>query len=465
MEARQEQIKEFEQLMKSDRSEFVVLTGRRRIGKTYLVNELFGDRFSFYYTGGHHLPKKQQLHNFAAALGKYSKNTVIPELHNWFEAFYLLQNLLEKDRKRHKKVVFFDEMPWIDTPKSDFVAALENFWNSWAAQRKDILFIASGSATSWMADKLFNNKGGLHNRITHRMYLPPFTLRETENYLRSHGCKWDRYQLIQAYMVFGGVPFYLSLINVKESLAQNINNLFFKKKAQLRTEFDELYPALFSNSENYIQVVRCLAQHRDGLTRNEILAETKIQGNTLTIVLKNLCLCDFVIDNVQFAHTKQGTVYRLADFYTFFYLRFVENDKSRDEERWIHIMSLPQVMAWQGLTFELVWLTHLKQFRKGLGIDGMETDVSIWRGNGMQIDLIINRGDRLINLCEIKFSKEPYTVSKELADKIRLRAALFKESTKTRKGVINTFLTTFGVLPTIHSGVVDKEITMDCLFV
>lgn len=465
MYGRDEQIKEFEEYMSSARSEFVVITGRRRIGKTFLVNEIFRDKFSFYYTGGHNLNMQRQLQNFSSALQEYGRMALEPKLKNWFEAFKMLRHILEKDRKRHKKVVFFDEMPWIDTPKSDFIAALENFWNAWAAQRNDILLIATGSATSWMADKLYSNKGGLHNRVTHRIYLQPFSLSETEQYLQSVGCKWDRYQQVQAYMIFGGVPFYLSLISPKESLDYNIDKLFFNPNAQLRNEFDELYPALFAHSELYIKVIRALASRRDGMTRKEISEVTKLQGSTLSKILKNLCLCDFVIDYVQFAHSKQGTVYRLSDFYTLFYLYFVDKDNSKDIGRWSHISKSAKSIIWQGLTFELVCLTHIQQIKKALGIDGIETEVSTWRGEGMQIDMIIDRADRLINLCEIKFSKEPIAISKEYAEHVRLRSALFRQKTQTRKGLINTFITSYGVLQGKNSSVADNEIVINQLFV
>ena len=464
MIGRYENRKEFYEYMRSDRSELVVITGRRRVGKTYMINELFGDKFAFTYTGGHHLNKQRQLQNFAIALQTSIGSATPPVLNDWFDAFMCLQQLLSTRKKREKKVVFIDEMPWIDTPRSEFVAAFENFWNSWAAQQKDILFIATGSATSWMSDKLFDNQGGLHNRITHRITLKPFTLAEVEEYMTSKGGHWDRYQLAQAYMIFGGVPYYWSLIDVKQSLAQNVNRLFFVDKAPMRTEFDELYYSLFAHADKYIEVVRCLSQHRSGLTRNEIMNMTHLQGNTLTKVLTNLCLCDFCIDFVPINHAKQGTIYRLTDFYTHFYFRFVEQDNSKDPERWTHILKSPQVAAWQGLTFELICMLHLQQIKRGLGIEGMETKVSTWRDNDMQIDLIIDRADRLVNLCEMKFSQEPYIIKREYADHLRLRNAMFREKTKMRKGIINTFITTYGVLPTKNSSIADTELQLDSLF-
>ena len=315
-----------------------------------------------------------------------------------------------------------------------------------------------------MADKLFNNVGGLHNRITHHIYLQPFNLQETEAYLRSEGCKWDKFQIVQAYMIFGGVPYYLSLIDPSLSLIQNVDLLFFQHKAQLQNEFDELYSALFTPSDGYVKVIEALASRHDGMTRGEIINATKLQGSSLSKILKNLIQCDFVIDYSHFKHTKQGIVYRLADYYSLFYLRFVANNNHRDLQRWSHIAATSKVSTWQGLTFELVCMQHIELIKTALGIAGIETAVSTWRGDGLQIDMIIDRADRLINLCEMKFSKETIVITRDYASRIRNRTALFRAATKTRKGLINTFITTFGVMDGANSDVADKQLTMDCLF-
>lgn len=464
MIGRIKEINELQQCYQSNRSEFVIIYGRRRVGKTYLVHELFEKEFAFHYVGAHHLAKDKQLSNFARSLQTFSGSAFLPACKNWFDAFNFLQDYLTSLQTKTKKVVFFDEMPWIDTPKSEFVAALENFWNGWAMHQKDILFIASGSATSWMADKLIDNQGGLHNRITQKIYLRPFTLGEVESYLEAAGCSWDRYQILQCYMIFGGIPFYLSLLKPKQSLVHNVDTLFFAPNAAMRDEFSELYNALFSNADHYINIVRALNSKKEGLTRTEIAQMTNIQGSTLTKMLSNLCKCDFVTTYAHYGRTVKNVIYRLADFYTLFYFKYVENDLSKDENRWTHLIHTQQVVAWQGLTFELVCLQHLPQIKKGLGIAGVLTSASSWRSENAQIDLLIDRDDRIINLCEMKFSQEPYAISAEYANKIRMRSALFREATKCKKGLVNTFVTTYGILPGKNSSVAESELTMEVLF-
>ena len=448
----------------SNQSEFVIISGRRRVGKTFLINNLYSKKFAFYYTGGHNLSNSEQLMMFAEKLQDYTKTPLKIRLKNWFEAFLQLQNYLGSLPAKKKKIIFFDEMPWIDTHNSNFVKALEYFWNSWAAQRNDIMLIASGSATSWMNDKLLENQGGLHNRITCQIFLEPFNLKETEEFLKSRKFIWDRYTILQTYMVMGGIPFYLKLLQKEFSLAQNIDELFFSKNGILKMEFDELYNTLFTNSDKYISIVKSLSDKNSGLTRKEISQKTKIQGSTLTRMLSNLEKCDFIIGYQQTGKASKDVIYRLSDFYTLFYFRFIENKNYRDNDFWSKNINTPKINTWQGFTFELICLTHLEQIKKALGISGISTKSTSWRNKESQIDLVIERADRTINLCEIKFSIEKYQITKSYAEKLRDRMSSFKESTNTNITPTNTFITTYGIKQNKHSSICQNEITMNDLF-
>jgi AAA+ ATPase superfamily predicted ATPase len=473
---RERECEELSRAMESSRSEFVVLYGRRRIGKTFLVRSFFNDRFDFHYVGAHKAKTVVQLQNFRKALIRYGGDADVPAFPNWMEAFEYLASWLERLDSTKRKILFFDEMPWIDAKQSDFVAALEYFWNSWVAMRDDIFLIACGSATSWMADKLIDNPGGLHNRITRRIYLRPFTLHECEEYLESRGFDWDRYQIIQCYMVLGGVPFYWSLLEKQFSLLQNIDRLCFRRDGMLRIEFDKLYSALFSNAERYISVVRALANHREGMTREEIMEATRLTGGNLTKVLKNLERCDFMTSYAQFGSKSKNTIYRLSDFYTLFYFKYLHDERNYDEDYWSHHYLTQSVAAWQGLTFELVCLAHLSQIKKALGISGMETQVSTWRyvpgkvstrelpTKGAQIDLLISRADKIIHLCEIKFSEGKFVITKEYEQHLRERLDIFRQVTQKNSGLVHTFITPQGIASGSHSSIVHSEITAGDLF-
>lgn len=455
--------------MESERSEFVVVYGRRRIGKTFLVRRFFKDNYAFSFVGKHEMRREQQLAEFAKELMCYSHSTFVPQLKNWTEAFDALQRLLETYNIPGKKVVFFDEMPWMDTPKSDFVSALENFWNGWANMRDDIVLVACGSATSWMVDKLLHNKGGLFNRITQKIYLRPFKLSEMEQYLDEKHFGWNRYQIAQCYMILGGIPFYLTLLNPKLSLLSNIDELFFADAhAMLRTEYNELYSTLFKRPDNYLAVIRMLTERKEGFTRKEISEKTKLGGAALSKILSDLEQCDFIFSYARYGNAKNNAIYRIKDFYTLFYYKYVNGIDTKDSLRWTHLSSTPQVSSWQGFSFELLCLLHLDEIKKALGIDRILNDASAWRSRqpeqNTQIDLVIERADHNINLCEMKFSSGMYAIDKGYEQKLRERMSIFQAETMTRCSTRITLVTTYGVLQNKHSGIVNDEVLLDDLF-
>ncbi len=468
--ARHKECEQLTEVLKTNRSEFVIVCGRRRIGKTFLIDQFFKNKFDFTFVGVHKAKTASQLRNFSKAIKQYSGKKPAP-LSNWYDAFDALEEYLETLPKNRKKVIFIDEMPWIDTNRSPFVEALENFWNGWANRRYDIVLIASGSATSWMADNLIENQGGLHNRITRRIYLKPFTLKETEEYFKSNNFSWSRYEILQCYMLTGGVPYYLSLLNPKLSIAQNIDALCFDENGALRKEMNELYPALFNHAENYINIVTILYNHKSGLTRKEIAHSSKLNGKYLSTILENLEQCNFIAKMEMFGH-ESTIIYRLVDFYTLFYFKFIADKHKLDGQWWSHHINDAGIRSWQGLSFELICMQHHQQIKKALGISGIATNVSTWRCSpdkennlpGAQIDMIIERSDRMIHLCEMKFSEKAYNITNDYEKKLRDRMWLFDTKTKNKKTLVHTFVTTFGLGEGKHHSIVHSEVTMDDLF-
>lgn len=470
---REKEMAQLQRCLDSSRSELVIVYGRRRVGKTFLVDSFFNGKYDFTYVGGHKLEQRIQLRNFAKTLKTFSKAAKIPKFENWFDAFDALEEYLAALPSERKKTIFIDEMPWIDSLRSDFTQAFENFWNSWAARRNDIVFVASGSATSWMVDNLIENQGGLHARITCQIYLRPFTLSETEKYLQDRKCPWDRFQIAQCYMYFGGIPFYLSLLDTSQSLLQNVDNLCFARGGALVLEFNELYNALFTHSENYVAIVRLLSLHRSGMTYKNIAQKSGIDGSRLTKILNNLERCDFVMKFRYYGKKNQDIVFRLTDFYTLFYFKYIEPNKDfYDEQWWSNNFHSHSVESWQGLTFELLCLMHIRQIRNALNIGAVATEVSTWfdkadqteASRGSQIDLIIERADRIIHLCEMKFSQGKYNITADYEMKLRDRMELFRAKTHTTKSLINSFITTYGVANGKHSSIVQGEVDLNGLF-
>ncbi|HLP53778.1 MAG TPA: ATP-binding protein [Fluviicola sp.] len=453
----------------SNGSDLLAVTGRRRIGKTYLVRTYFQEKLHFDFSGVINADWDQQLQSFHYALGmreKQSANRTKPA--NWLEAFHQLTLYLDSLKTTEKKIVFIDEFPWLDTHKSNFLSAFDWFWNTWAV-RKNILVIICGSATSWMIRKIINHKGGLHNRVTKRIHLEPFTLGETEHYLQQHNIRLNRYQVASLYMVFGGVPHYLNEIVSGESAMQTIQRVCFSKKGLLVNEFDNLYRALFIQADNHIEVVKALAKKRIGLSRKELLATSKLKdGGTFSKVLEELEWSGFIESYAPYGKIKKDKLFRLTDEFSLFYLTFMYQKKNVN---WQQLAASPVWKSWSGYTFESICMKHLPQLKKALGIAAVYTECSsfISKGKlsekGAQIDLLIDRNDQVINLCEMKFTDQPFIITKAYAAQLREKMAIFINETGTKKAVFPTLITSFGVVPNEHSiGLMQQHVLLDDLF-
>ncbi len=465
---RKQEQEQLRRCFESTTSEFVALYGRRRVGKTFLVRQYFENKFAFTLTGMANANKAAQLLNFQFSMRDAGcMDAASPA--NWLEAFQQLKSHLEKSTDA-KKVIFLDELPWIESPKSNFLSALEHFWNSWAAHRTDILLIVCGSSTSWMMDKLINNKGGLYNRITVRMKIQPFTLLECKQHLQWQGIAWEEYTIAECYMIMGGIPYYWSLLKKGMSLAQNIDRLFFAASGTLNDEFTNLYAALFNSSEKYIELVKMISAKNKGVTRNEILASLNEKSSgAISKMLDDLENSGFIRSYLSFDKKSKDKIYQLVDFYTLFYFKFGNEISTGSENFWSAAIDSPTHRVWSGYAFEQLCLAHLPQLKNSLGISGVRTNAFSWLSknseNRTQIDLLIDRNDAVINLCEMKFSINEFSIDKKYAETLRNRIGIFKAETNTRKSVFLTMITTFGVSKNEYSDLIQSEIKLADMFV
>jgi hypothetical protein len=459
-------------LLASNESELVSVIGRRRVGKTFLVESVYAEHIAFGITGIQHASAREQLENFASALHIISKSQLPIQIpRSWLEAFRLLIMYLEQTASTKKKVVFLDEIPWLASHRSGFLNAFGFFWNSWAV-KNNIVVVICGSAASWMIQKVVHNKGGLYNRITQRIQLQPFTLSDAELFLHSRDINLNRYQVTDLYMAIGGIPHYLKAVRKGDSVAQNIDNICFTPGGILHDEFDQLYAALFDHSENHIKIVRALASKSSGLSRGEIAQTTKIpNGGGLTKTIEELQYSGFITEYAPFGKLKRETVYRLSDEYSLFYLKFIASMRKEGSGIWKSFQQTAAFRAWSGYAFEGICLKHLPQIKDALGITGIFTTSSSFyhKGadgmDGCQIDLVIDRDDRVINLCEIKWAASEFIITKAYAAELRKKISLFKYYTNTKKQVFFTFISTYGLLENEHSrGLVDKVLTLNDLF-
>lgn len=451
-------------------SHFIAIYGRRRIGKTYLVREAYNYSFTFSHSGLSSGNMKKQLYAFSSSLKDVGlKIKKSPK--NWLEAFDYLKDVIRKSTEK-KKFIFIDELSWMDTARSDLMMALENFWNGFASSRKDVVLIVCASATSWILKKVIHNKGGLYNRLTEQIHLEPFSLNECLNYVSKNNLSLNKEQILQFYMIFGGVPYYWDFIKKEYNLAQNIDNMLFKKDAPLKEEYRYLYASIFKKPDIYLKIIEALASKKIGLTREEIIKETDI-ANTgdLSNKLEELEVCGFIRKYNVLGNKKKNALYQLIDAYTLFYHHFLK-EYPGDEHFWSNQINTPKINSWTGLAFERVCFFHIKQIKKKLGIASVLTEVYSWKINadldngihGSQIDMLIVRRDQVINLCEIKYSNSQYIINKETDLKIRNKVNDFLLSSKTKYAIMPTLITTYGLVENSYSSNISYVVTMGDLF-
>lgn len=478
MIGRIEETKLLKSLYSEDESQFIAVFGRRRIGKTYLIRESFGYSFTFEHTGISNISleegkqKQAQLNKFSESLKEAGYNSE-EKITSWNQAFNALKEVI-KNSKEKKKIIFIDELSWMDTKDSGLISAIEGFWNGWATMRKekDIILIVCASATYWMIDSIVNAKGGLHNRLTGQIFLKPFTLAECKEYLESKKIKFTPHQILQCYMILGGVPYYWSLLKKGKSLAQNIDDLFFKEGALLANEYDNLYRALFNKPEQYIKIVEALSKSNKGFSRDELISKTGIASSgDFSRKLNELENCGFIRTYIPFGYRQKNLIYQLIDNYTLFYYKFLKK-RVFDENFWQNQINSPSVIAWCGFAFERVCLEHIPQIKKALGISGVSTQVNSWQCkaepdngiHGSQIDLLIVRKDQIINLCEMKYSEADYIVDAAFDRAMKRKIEDFKKKTKTKYAIHSTLVTTYGVEENAYSSELQAIITEKDLF-
>ena len=457
------------ELADSGEAEFVAVYGRRRVGKTYLVRETFEGDFTFCHSGMARVGLAKQLQAFRSSLKDWGHSTC-PRLSNWIDAFDELKQVIRNNHQR-RKIVFIDEMPWMDTPKSGFIPALEHFWNGWASARKDVMLIICGSATSWIIDKVLRNKGGLHGRVTEQIPLNPFSLRECELYAQARGLDYTRRMVTECYMSIGGIPYYWRMLRRGMSPAQNFDDLFFSLNGRLRDEFDELYSSLFRRKEPYVKIVSALGTKLGGLTREELITATGLaDGGRLRRYLGELEACGFIRKYHAIGKKTKEAVFQLLDNYTLFYLQFIAGKGNDSCRQWTDRLETAEYYSWAGHAFEHVCLQHVHGIKHALEIGGVKSSEYAWRGiasdgNAAQIDLLIDRNDGIVDICEMKFTKDSYALTKEEWDRISRRRGALRGVIPQSKAIHVVMVTDGPVIQNAWSREVMAFVTADDLFI
>ncbi len=461
---RKKECDELNELLRVNRPQFVAVYGRRRVGKTYLIKRFFKDSFSFYVTGVKKMTPRERLSAFGRALGEAGyRSGGAPK--NWPDAFARLRELLRSDSvyrepSSGKRIVFIDELPWIAGKRGSFLKALDEFWNKWGESQEDLLLIICGSATSWIIKNIIEDTGGYHDRVTKRMRILPFKIAECKALLDENGVRFSDRELIESYMVFGGIPYYLNLLSPSLSLSQNVQRLCFDESGDLRHEHIELLSSLFSNPSIHSAILKALFGHPDGLVRADLAKIKDIgDGEPLTTALDELEQCGFIRAFPDFKKEKTGMLYQLIDPFILFSYTYLNNRRVSD---WMGFVGTPSYYVWGGHAFEALCMNHIREIKRALGIEGVSTNEFSFHNakgdNPFQIDLLIDRRDDVINLCEMKYSSSEYEMDAEEEKRIRRRLERFRLLTGTRKAVRVTLITPYGLARNKHSGIADNEI-------
>jgi uncharacterized protein len=469
---RKSEILILEQTLASPEAEMVSVIGRRRVGKTFLVRSVFAGMIDFEMSGIQNATNSEQLRGFSNQLKAFLPKSLIGKPpSDWLDAFFLLIEYLKQKEKKERMVVFFDEVPWLAAHKSNFLKGLSYFWNSWASQ-ENIVVVICGSSASWMIQKILRDKGGLHNRVTKRIRLKPFSLNETELYLHNRGVTYDRYHIMLIYMSMGGIPHYLKEVSPNLSAFQNINQICFSENGLLKDEFQSLYPALFDSADYHLAIIRALSGRHYGMLRKEIVQNIPFNDSGhITKVLYELVESGFISTFFPFDKKKKDKIFRLSDEYSLFYLRFIENHVQEEENIWLLLSQTQTYKTWCGYAFENICLQHIPQIKNALGISGIYSTATTYLKigstdqNGVQIDLTIDRNDHVINLVEVKFYNTVWNFTKSDAEKLREKQRIFQESTGTKKMISWVVISAFGIKHNAHSlGLVTKSLTFEDLF-
>ncbi len=464
---RKEEKAVLQEAFNTERSEFIALYGRRRVGKTFLIKNFFESKncILIYVSGMKDGNLKEQLQNFTQSLERdLLKGLSLKPPSSWMEAFEMLNKLLERFDRNKKIVLFLDEVPWLSTKRSRFLQALDYYWNRFWSHDLRFKLVICGSAASWIIRNVIRNRGGLYNRVTRQMLLESFDLCETKEFLRSNKVKLNHRQILEIYMVTGGVPYYLNHIQAGLSATENISKMAFSKRGILYQDFDHLFESLFDDADQYREIIEIVSQNRYGIEQEEVIRKSRHleRGGGANRKIQDLEEAGLVITFVPYGHKKKGVYVRVIDEYIAFYLRWIDPVKKSAQKliqarrNWLSQRNSPSWQAWSGYAFENICYKHTDQIHEALNLDPSAIPAT-WRHDGKlgkegaQVDLLFDRTDGAVTLCEIKYTEQPFCIDKSYYQQLVRKIDVYKKVTKTQKEIFFAFIASSGLKKSIYS--------------
>jgi hypothetical protein len=429
---REGELNRLSRLKRLKKASLVVIKGRRRVGKSTLVQEFAKGKRFISLSGLPPSPgmgAQRQREEFA---GQVCSQLKLPrvDFSTWSDAFRFLGMHI----RDQELIVLFDEISWMGGLDPGFLGSLKTWWDQEGCAMQGLVLILCGSISTWIEKNILHSTGFV-GRITLVLHVQPLSLPESVLFLRKKGFLGSTYEMLKILSVTGGIPWYLDLIDPKESADQNIYELCFEPASQLINEFQTIFHDLFERKgESYRKILQTLIE---GMKTQSQIREMlqKEEGGTLSEQLKNLVAAGFVSEHYQWS-LKKGTLgkqklYRLSDCFLRFQLKYVEPYRdliAQGSYKKAATGKLPGWDAIMGFQLESLLLMNREFVFQSLGLDpsivvrdNPYIQVATGRRRGCQIDYLIQTKMNSLILCEFKFSKNELSSSvlgalKEKAD-------------------------------------------------
>lgn len=434
------------ELMASKKPELVAIYGRLRVGKTFTVSQTLQENSGALYfevTGslredGRARPQQEFLSDFSIAWTRW-----IGERRNISTAEDCLLALVELDRRaakaRRPLYLFLDELPWIARSSPRFFSGLATLWNNSLSKNPYLKLFVAASATSWMMDHVIHARAGLAKRVTAQIHMRPLDLAQTRLFLAAKGLQITRNEVLQVYSALGGIPFYLDLLTRKDGASKNLYQLLVPKSAMLYAgaEYEALFRYLFARDGAYRKVIDTLVTQKYGMTyaelSNRVTGKPEPSGGLLR-VLENMERSELIERRLMFLNRSKGTRLYVTDEYIRFVSRWLRNSGVSTFSAFNRIFSSQSYASWQGFDFELTAFKNVHLVSQALGISGIPVEPFVYyRDKDVQIDLLLERGDQTITLCEAKSYDSQYEPTEKDVTRFRIRRQAIEELLKTKR--------------------------------
>lgn len=411
---RELELKKLRAIGEADEPSIVVVYGRRRVGKTELLEQAFRHRNILKFEGIEGLSEKDQYANAMRQLAKYVGEDLLTKVQitSWSEFF----DLVARYTKEGTWTIYLEELQWLANYESKLLSELKYAWDNQFRRNPKLLLILCGSAPSFMLEKVVHSKA-LYNRSQHEIHLQELSISETKLFLKNRS---DR-EIFNAYLSVGGIPEYLKWVDKESSVFQGLCTHAFTSGSFFSREFEKIFTSSLANNKHYREIIETLSRCKF-LSREELAEKLKLtSGGTLSILLTDLEKCGFISKYCPYNLSNSSNVirYAIADNYLHFYFNFIRPIQSKIENGDYNevpqsAIKMDSYAKWLGFAFERWCRKYSRVIAKILGFSGVQYRSGAYfsratnkKDPGYQIDLVFDRADKVYTICEMKYLQSP----------------------------------------------------------